>query len=471
MDLRKIDVEHSEGNDTKVQELRERSKAEAAKGQLAEALESIREAQSLATDTVQRALCRYQYAETLLATDHASDALPVLIELLEFSRKEDTELKTEQLLNQIGICYKELGDFDNCLLYYRQAYEVFYQQENLKGMAGVLINIGNVYKVYERYDGALEHYNRALELIGEREGFEEHRALMYSSVGGIHRKRGELDIALEKYEQSLALRYQIDDTRGVCHVLNAMALLRKDQDRYDDALEHYHTSLALARTKHYEGLVAVVLSNIGQLHILREEFVEAQKYLTEGLELAQSIDANPIIMQNYMMHARLYAGMGDVERTFQYFMRYDKARSEFLNQNALQRLQVLETKLDLERKQHESEMYRLKNVELEAKNRALKEAQEEIRQLERRNSVYAMAVTANHELNQPLMVIQGNLDLLESELNDPSDTTRKRFERIHESMGRISKQLARFKQLEKVHMGEYSQSTPMVLLDDDESED
>ena len=210
--------------------------------------------------------------------------------------------------------------------------------------------------------------------------------------------------------------------------------------------------LKLARENGFENVVAISLSNIGQIYLIKEDYDKAEDFLREGLAAARKTDARNTIMQNLLMHARLFACRHDFERAFEYFLKYDEYKSEFLDAQALQRVHELEMKFDLERKEHEAEIYRLRSEELEAKNTALEEAngklraaQEEIRQLERRNSVFAMAVTTNHEMNQPLMIIQGNLDMLESDIDLSQGKAAHHLQRVRESLARINELLARYR--------------------------
>ncbi len=438
------------------------------RGKIPEAYQSLEEAEALADNDTLKARCLIQRSSLLMGIDRNKDALPVLLELQQKIEQGSCETDIALLYNQFGICYRGMGDFDNCLKYYNLSYDAFAERNDLEGMTGTMINIGNVYNSFGRLETALEHFQKAEELIGDQEGFEEHKLLISSGMAAIYRKKKQLDLALAYNEKALSYCYQLEDTRGVCNALNSMALLRKDQDRLDDALELYQSCLQISESKGFESLIATALANIGQIYMLKDEYEEAKKYVERGLEVAQKIEASHLIMQIYFMHARLYAGMGEIERTFEFFIKYDRAKSEFLNNKAVERLHNLEMKFDLERKQHEAEMYRLRNEELEAKNKQLKEAQEEIRELERRNSINAMAVTANHELNQPLMVIQGNLDMLESDIESAGEKAMYRLKKIRASLERINEQLAKFRRFEDAHVGEYSAKTPMILFEDND---
>ncbi|MDD3051779.1 MAG: response regulator [Candidatus Cloacimonetes bacterium] len=95
----------------------------------------------------------------------------------------------------------------------------------------------------------------------------------------------------------------------------------------------------------------------------------------------------------------------------------------------------------------------------------LKETQEEILKLERRNTTLAMGVTANHEINQPLMVIRGNCELLEEQLrNTLNEKQKDKIKKVFESIKRIEEILTQLKKIEEVNFTQYSNITKMINL-------
>ncbi len=110
--------------------------------------------------------------------------------------------------------------------------------------------------------------------------------------------------------------------------------------------------------------------------------------------------------------------------------------------------------------------------QLKESYRKLKTAQEEIIQLEKKNSAFAMAVTANHEINQPLMILRGNLEMLEMSIAPGNiDPKQKRYiARVLSSMERIQSILDKFKQSTAIRFENYSENTPMVVFSDQDEQ-
>lgn len=113
--------------------------------------------------------------------------------------------------------------------------------------------------------------------------------------------------------------------------------------------------------------------------------------------------------------------------------------------------------------------------ELEESYRKLKNAQDEILNLERKNTALAMIVTANHEINQPLMIMKANLEMLEMTLPEDvkCERVQKYMERIDQSLERINLILEKFRSHENIEFEEYGGNTKMVSfrLNNDEEFD
>lgn len=99
----------------------------------------------------------------------------------------------------------------------------------------------------------------------------------------------------------------------------------------------------------------------------------------------------------------------------------------------------------------------------------LKNSQEKIIELERRNSILAMVATANHEINQPLTVLSGSLYLLEESLSkiNLSSTQLEYIKKMQESIRKINEILAKFREAQTLRFERYAGSSQIIIFDND----
>jgi len=102
----------------------------------------------------------------------------------------------------------------------------------------------------------------------------------------------------------------------------------------------------------------------------------------------------------------------------------------------------------------------------------LKKSLERLLDLEKKNITMALTTATNHEINQPLTVLSGNLFLLRQSLNENNLNTEQRryIELMENSINKIKEILERFRTATKFRYESYSGSARMLVVDEDEEE-
>jgi len=102
---------------------------------------------------------------------------------------------------------------------------------------------------------------------------------------------------------------------------------------------------------------------------------------------------------------------------------------------------------------------------------ALKKTSDKVIDLERRNSILAMIATTNHEINQPLTVLTGNLFLLKESIGIAKLTEgqHKLFARLEKSVDRIKEILAKYRKADSMRLKKYSSDAQIVIFDENEN--
>lgn len=107
-----------------------------------------------------------------------------------------------------------------------------------------------------------------------------------------------------------------------------------------------------------------------------------------------------------------------------------------------------------------------KKNSLEESYKNLQKTQDEIVKLERKNSILAMIVTTNHEINQPLTSALGNLQLLKIKLEkskiEDKSLYNKHIVNIHKSLNTISHILKKYRDNDQYDISDYTNGIKMV---------
>jgi CheY-like chemotaxis protein len=102
-------------------------------------------------------------------------------------------------------------------------------------------------------------------------------------------------------------------------------------------------------------------------------------------------------------------------------------------------------------------------IDIKKAYKDLELSQEKIIKLEQKNTAFAMAVTANHEINQPLAIINNCVELLKLKVTD--DKLLSYYIKIENAVERINNILNKFKNLSEVSFKKYLDDVDMLDID------
>ncbi|HET9224124.1 MAG TPA: tetratricopeptide repeat protein, partial [Roseiflexaceae bacterium] len=145
------------------------------------------------------------------------------------------------------------------------------------------------------------------------------RAKALTGAGGLAHAQSDYAQAIALYEESLALRRELGDKRGIAIVLNNLGLLARDRNDYASARARLEEALTVLRDVGDQRSVAGILNNLGMLEHSQEQFARARALYEESLELRRQLGDTRGIVQllNNLGSEALY--QGDAARAQQFF--------------------------------------------------------------------------------------------------------------------------------------------------------
>jgi len=280
---------------------------------------------------------------------------------LEIREELSDEKGIADCLMDIGISYYFQGDYPRALKYYHQSLKIDEELGYKKGIAGCLHSIGRIHSAQGIYSQALKCYQQALE-INEEIGNKQWICFNLNSIGIVYRNQGDYPKALECYHKSLEIREELDDKKGIAYYLNNIGIIYKKQGDYLKALEYYHKSLKIKEeVSDREGIVNSY-NNIGKLYMELGEMQKSIEYLIKGLNLAQKIGAPNREMAAYMGLSETYEKMNDHAKALEYYKLFKETNDRLFGQEQTKKIAQLESRLELEKKEQEIEIWRQASV-------------------------------------------------------------------------------------------------------------
>lgn len=189
-------------------------------------------------------------------------------------------------LNNLGEILRTMGDLGRARTLFEQAYDIFKEYRQQRGMAFTLNNIAGICYVQGEYESAKEMYIKAYQLnreIGDRHGIGH----SLSALGNVALNENNLAESRQYFEQSLAMRRELGDMRGIADSLTDLGNVALNDGRYDDAITQYQESLNAYHEIGIKEGTGFAVSGMGIAHWLLNHADEAKRLLQEALQLSE----------------------------------------------------------------------------------------------------------------------------------------------------------------------------------------
>jgi len=410
------------------------------------------------------------------------EGLASFTQILRLQQSTGKYWQVANTYNNIGIIYEKMGQIDDALKYYQQAYAAIDPAREKRLAVMVLNNLANIYNKKQEYAKALETHERNLALL---EHLDDPQSLSttYSNIGVVYDSMRNYAKAVEYKLRSVQIKERIDDKSGLAHSLMSLAATYSFMGRNYDAVPLLDRAIDIARERDERFLLIQLHEQMADIQEQLGNYKEAYFHYKEYATLSDSVFSEESSRSVAEIQAKY-----DTEKKQR---EIDQLRRDSRHQNTVRALLILviltlavlslmlwnrnntRRKANIQLSDQKEFIELQKNElqdalkELQNSYEELRAAQQEIIALEQKNSALAMAVTANHEINQPLMVISGNIDLLEMATGDP--TKRELYiQRIRTAITGIQNILRKMHSLREVQFQKYSDATSMLNIDEEE---
>jgi tetratricopeptide (TPR) repeat protein len=245
---------------------------------------------------------------------------------------------------RIANAYYNLAKYDLAIEYYQKALPVFEQYKDNAGVASIYNGMAVIYFTQEFYDKALEIHLKKLE-ISRAMGDSSEVGNTLNNIGIVYSKEATDSLtrvfgidfqdsvirektnkyydlfsdALNYYNQSLAIREQLNDRPGLAKTLNNIGTAYLYSGRLDMARDYYERSLSISEKINDANEIALSLSKIGTIYNYKRDYDRALNYLNQGLEYARRLDLKEIIKDIYLNLSDVHAKLNKYPKALEYY--------------------------------------------------------------------------------------------------------------------------------------------------------
>lgn len=145
------------------------------------------------------------------------------------------------------------------------------------------------------------------------------RARALSAAGNLAIDQGDYVAATRLHGETLRLRREIGDQRGIGASLSNLGVVARSQGDYDRAVQLYEESLAIFRELGSEASTAGVLSNLGFVVQGQGNYARAEQLFTEAMDLSHKIGDTLGVVISLNNLGEVAQARGDHARAREYY--------------------------------------------------------------------------------------------------------------------------------------------------------
>ena len=414
-----------------------------------------------------QAFVHYIRSEYEVALDKAMKALAIAGDDVEGEGKLRTILSLVQW--SIGNFDEALRNADRSRALLHQASEPVDEGFAHTIRGGILHSLGE-------YEQSIAAHQKSLELFRKYD-YPMGVARALAGLGSAYRAIGRTEEAWKAHEESLQIARKLGAGITISRALNDLGELAEAANDYDRATELHQGALAIRRVEGYRHAEVTSLANLGRVCMKEGKLDLAMRMFTRAAAIAEEIGVRPKLCDIEHALAKLHEQSGDYAVALKHFKAYDRLKTELASGQSALRHKALELESQLEFARKDSEIHRLRNVELANALQQLQLAQAELLNSEKMAALGGLVAGVAHEINSPLGVIRSSSDTsvrcaekisaaVPSNAAPAVDALKVNMHLISDATRRIETFVRRLKSFAGIDRADYTQFNPIHALDD-----
>ena len=232
------------------------------------------------------------------------------IQAYELAKKEDDKRGVADALNNIGHYFRMTNDFDKALESFQQALDIYRKLKGDHDIANIYDNIGHIYWFKGYFPNALDYYKRSLGMFIALDN-PKRQSLSYNNLGSVYFRLGMYDESMNNFLKSLSIKEEMNDPK-IYSTLNNLGNIYVRLSDYEKALEMYKRSLECKCDGNIE--TQSTLNNIGNIYLKQNDFDSALRYLSEALKINEDNEDEKRIATSLNNIAIVYEAEGKVDQ-------------------------------------------------------------------------------------------------------------------------------------------------------------
>lgn len=221
--------------------------------------------------------------------------------------------------NQLGRLYDRIGQLDNAIDAYGRVGNLASTTDDPEKWSAISLgNLGNVYRSRGDLDRAIELYEQSLaisEALGRLDGI----ANSYANLGIIYKTKGDLGRAIELHEKSLAINEALGRLGSMAMDYSNLGTVYRIMGDFDRAIKLYEQSLAIEKKLGHKEGIASDYTNLGIVYQIKGDLIRAEELYEKSLVIEKKLDRKEGIARQYGNLGNIHRERGNLDKAIEFY--------------------------------------------------------------------------------------------------------------------------------------------------------
>ncbi|MEL7534717.1 MAG: tetratricopeptide repeat protein [Bacteroidota bacterium] len=288
---------------------------------------------------------------------------------LNIAKNTGDDMLFAVISNSAGILMQTLGDYEQALVHYNHALDIYDREQILPRKTMTMSNIGYLLERVGRYQQSIDILEEALVIVksAPKPSFRA-ISVLSANLGVAHESKGDYEMALTFYEQSLEIKQRLKNPDPAIGMLANIFGIYSTMGNLPLAEQYYQQAWQLALQNESASWQQDLLSRYaGHLESLGR-VKEATNLYDQSLGLAKQLQDQEATIQLLKKLAELKSAEGDFKRAYYLQTEFERYQDSLHNIRMNEKIDDLEQRFELERRLENSKQ-ELSSLQSESSNR------------------------------------------------------------------------------------------------------
>ncbi len=246
-----------------------------------------------------------------------------------FSR-QNNENDVAFSLYRIGNVNKKLGFYQKSVENCFKGLAIYEKMNDSIGMARIYNCLGSIYKYQEEYNKSLNYYSKSLAIHQQRNCVKG-IAMAYNNIGIVYEIMNNNMLAKCYYEKCLELNKQLGSLENEGEYMNNLGIIYMKEGSYIKAKEYFLRSITIFLSIYDRKRLAISYNNMGKYYEQQDSLEKGIEYHFIALKIAKEVGANEQIKNFYLNIHDIYIKQNNIEKAYEYYIKYSELNQELFN--------------------------------------------------------------------------------------------------------------------------------------------